>query len=134
MAWMRYSELTEGKTFELPSQNGEIRVWENPGETALGTLHHRFGALRGFTLPDGTFWVWQANAATHQGVKQPNGLETDAHFYISGKQPADGSWTLGTWAYRNKAGDLTMWIDRNTVPARLRTIFDGPASFTPWQQ
>lgn len=122
--------LEETKTFEVPASHGEIRVWENPSSSALEALHSRFGQLRGFTLPDGSYWVWQAYQATHQDVRKPNALDTDAHFYIADeRQPHDDAWTLGTWAYSNP--QMTMWIDRKNVPPRLRSAFPGNPTFKP---
>jgi hypothetical protein len=126
-------DMAEAKTFGILTQNGEVHVWENPSESALKTLQQTFGELRGFTLPSGSFWVWQAIAATHQSVRLPNVTETDAHFYISkGGNPADIGWTLGTWAYTNNDDDLTMWIDRSNIPSRLKAIFHEPPRFTAW--
>ena len=131
---MRYQELLEdelleGKTFEIPSFSGEIRVWEDPGEPQLHALQRKFGELRGVTFPDGRYWVWQAYQATHQDVRQPNKLDTDAHFYVGGENPQDSTWTMGTWAFKNSG--LTMWIDRQKLPVRLQAIFREPAGFTP---
>lgn len=122
--------LEETKTFEVPSTSGEVRVWENPGGNALEALKQRYGSLRGFSLRDGSYWVWQAYQATHHDVRKPNHLDTDAHFFISDQKSVDPGWTLGTWAYSNP--DMTMWIDRKNVPPRLRSIFHSQPSFIEW--
>ena len=136
---MRYNELLEEKdlleetkTFEVPSQyGGEVRVWENPGGSALHALKNKFKELRGVTFPDGSYWVWQAYAATHQAIRQSNQLDTDAHFYIANaREPHDEGWTRGTWQYDNS--DMSLWIDRNNVPSRLQATFHGPATFHKW--
>jgi len=134
---MRYKELLESvelretRTFEVSSHQGDVRVWENPGSTALRALKQRFGELRGVTFPDGNVWVWRAFDATHQAVRQPNHLDTVAHFYIaSANEPHDEGWTLGTWEYDNDG--LTMWIDKNEVPPRLKAAFPGTANFHKW--
>ena len=132
---MRYKELLdelkETRTFEVPSHQGEVRVWENPGLSAMRTLKQRFGELRGITFPDGNFWVWRAYDATHHAVKQPNQIDTEAHFYVSGEQPQDEGWKLGTWSYED--GDMKLWIDRQNVPPRLKSMFPQGGEFTPWQ-
>jgi hypothetical protein len=136
---MRYRELLdetlldEGRTFEVPSDYGDIRVWENPGEPALRVLKNKLGELRGLTFPDGNYWVWRAHDATHQAVRKPNQIDSEAHFYISGTQPQDEGWTLGTWGMPNQAGDMKMWIDRQNVPSRLKAAFPGPATFTKFE-
>jgi len=125
--------LTEAKTYEVPSLSGEVRVWEDPGEATLRALTRKLGELRGVTFDGGHVWVWQAYAATHQDVRQANKLTTEAHFYISGQPAEDESWTLGMWAYPSATEDMTVWIDHQTVPPRLRSIFSGPGTFMPWQ-